>query len=407
MASQIYTGIPDLDAEELSALRKQKVAEMLMGQSLQGVQPYQQAGAYVAPMHWSQGLAQVAQALLAAKKGKAAEAQLTGIAGKRKAVADAAMQRFQAKSAGGDAGIRIDRLDGGSDVSGLQYKADPEGAAIELAGNPAVPAATREAGLLQYQAGVRRDEKEAAAAEARLARKEQIEARAQELEMRLADRNLDRQSREQIAQMLADSRADLARLTASMRNPIQVTDEAGNTTLYDQQGNLVKDLGNVGKPSATYEKKVNARQQLERDMDRVIPELEAASADGGLIDQSTGSGAGALVDSAAGFFGVATPGAVAVGKMKPIYDLALKMVPRFEGPQSDKDTTSYQDAAGQLANPAVPNEQKKAAAREIVRLMKARRGQFISADDQGGEIDSPASGNDALFNQADAILGGG
>ena len=172
--------------------------------------------------------------------------------------------------------------------------------------------------------------------------------------------------------------------------PIQTTDNAGNVKLYDRAGNLIKDLGNVGKPSGAFEKTQASKRQLSMDLTRAITELEAATKDGGLIDKSTGSGAGALVDSAAGFFGKATPGAIAVGEMKPIYDLVLKMVPRFEGPQSDKDTVSYEKAAGQLANPVVPNSQKKAAGREILRLMKLRKGQFSSKDAEVGG--APAEG---------------
>jgi len=81
-----------------------------------------------------------------------------------------------------------------------------------------------------------------------------------------------------------------------------------------------------------------------------------------------------------GFFGSSTAGAQAAAALKPIYDRVLKLVPRFEGPQSNKDTQSYENAAGQLANPAVPNETKLVAAREILRLMKARQAQFISRD---------------------------
>lgn len=143
------------------------------------------------------------------------------------------------------------------------------------------------------------------------------------------------------------------------------------------------------KPTAVEQKTKIAQAQTVRDLDRAIVELTKASQDGGLIDQSTGSGAGALVDIGAGFFGSATPGAIAVGRMKPIYDLALKMVPRFEGPQSDKDTRLYENAAGDLGNPAVPNARKKAAAKEIVRLMKERRGQFVDKANVGTEAGMP------------------
>jgi hypothetical protein len=164
------------------------------------------------------------------------------------------------------------------------------------------------------------------------------------------------------------------------RTPIQQTAEDGTTTLWDHSGNLIKNLGRTGKPSVQYQKIEQQKKQLGMDLSRAIGELEKATVDGGLIDSATGSGAGALVDSAAGFFGKATPGAIASGQIAPIYDLVLKMVPRFEGPQSDKDTASYERASGQLANPAIPNAQKKEAAKEILRLMKDRKAQFVSKD---------------------------
>ena len=171
--------------------------------------------------------------------------------------------------------------------------------------------------------------------------------------------------------------------------PIQITDAAGNTRLVSPYtGAVVKDMGAIGKPTATHEKTVAANKKLASNLDEAITELEKATADGGLIDKSTGSGIGAGVDWTASLFGKATPGSIAVGAMKPIFDLVLKMVPRFEGPQSDKDTQTYKEAAGELANPNVPNERKKIAGKEILRLMKARKGEFISKDVEGTELDT-------------------
>jgi hypothetical protein len=121
--------------------------------------------------------------------------------------------------------------------------------------------------------------------------------------------------------------------------------------------------------------------------------LKDAAKDGGLIDKSTGSGAGRLYDIGAGFFGSAPEGAIATGQLAPIADLVLKMVPRFEGPQSDKDTQSYKAAAGQLADSSLPTKIRKAAANEIIRLMEARKNQFGSADmaaPAGGGVAPPA-----------------
>lgn len=135
-----------------------------------------------------------------------------------------------------------------------------------------------------------------------------------------------------------------------------------------------------GKPSAFAEKTAAQRVQLEKDLTTAISELKDAAKPGGLIDQSTGSGAGRLVDVGARFVGKATPGDIAIGKLAPIADLVLKMVPRFEGPQSDKDTKSYKEAAGQLADATLPREIRKQAANTIVRLMENRKGQFVSKD---------------------------
>jgi len=64
--------------------------------------------------------------------------------------------------------------------------------------------------------------------------------------------------------------------------------------------------------------------------------------------------------------------------------LALKMVPRFEGAQSNADVISYTAAAGQLADPTLPNEIRKAAGKEVLRIMKKRKGEFGRADMESG-----------------------
>jgi hypothetical protein len=134
------------------------------------------------------------------------------------------------------------------------------------------------------------------------------------------------------------------------------------------------------RPSAATEKANRQQAQLGKDLDFAIRELADITKDGGLIDQSTGSGAGRLVDVGARFFGQATAGDVAIGKIAPVADLALKMVPRFEGPQSDRDTQSYKEAAGQLADATLPTKIRKEAGKTVLRLMRERKGQFVSSD---------------------------
>jgi len=145
-----------------------------------------------------------------------------------------------------------------------------------------------------------------------------------------------------------------------------------------------------GKPSAFAEKTAAQKAQMGKDLNFAITQLGDITKDGGLIDQSTGSGAGRLVDIGAGFVGQATKGAIAIGKIAPVADLVLKMVPRFEGPQSNKDTQSYKEAAGQLADPTLPTAIRKEAGKTVLRLMKERQGQFVSSD-MAAESAAPAA----------------
>jgi hypothetical protein len=149
------------------------------------------------------------------------------------------------------------------------------------------------------------------------------------------------------------------------------------------------------KAAAAAEKKAAeeavARQAKEaataKELDNAITEISAAAAPGGLISKSTGSGIGRAIDAAAAFVGVATPGATAGARLAPIADLALKMVPRFEGPQSDADRLAYERASGQLADTSIPTATRQAAAKEVVRLMQKRRNEFTV---QGAGSGQPA-----------------
>jgi len=157
-----------------------------------------------------------------------------------------------------------------------------------------------------------------------------------------------------------------------------VTDAAGNVTQFNRQGQIIGKPGAVGKPSATFEKTAALQKQMGKDIDLAISEIKNAIKPGGTLDKSTASGAGKMLDAAGNFIGYATSGSIAAAELKPVGDLALKMVPRFEGPQSDKDTASYTLAAGQLANENLPIKTRRAAAETVVRIMERRKGQFVN-----------------------------
>ena len=197
---------------------------------------------------------------------------------------------------------------------------------------------------------------------------------------------------ERMKQADRDSKEALAKIVSSLKQPpaptlttIQNPENPSETITVDAriyQGGGKGSVGVIGagKPSATQEKATLLKGQLNKDLDFAIAELTDVTKDGGLIDQSTGSGAGRLVDIGAGFVGKATKGSIAIGKLQPIADMSLKMVPRFEGPQSNADTKSYKEAAGQLADPTLPTEIRKEAGKTVLRLMKQRKNQFVTPE---------------------------
>ena len=156
------------------------------------------------------------------------------------------------------------------------------------------------------------------------------------------------------------------------------TDAAGNVTQFNKFGEVVGKVNAAGKPSATFEKAANVKAELQKNLGTTITELKDAIKPGGLLEKSTASGAGKVLDAAGNFVGYATKGSIAAASLAPIADMALKMVPRFEGPQSDKDTASYKQAAGELANSALPVATRKAAAKTIIRIMENRKNQFTT-----------------------------
>jgi hypothetical protein len=176
----------------------------------------------------------------------------------------------------------------------------------------------------------------------------------------------------------------LIRPKQPIRQPVAV--------MKDGKAVLVPPDQAVGMTPATAfaEKTAEDKAKINRDLNTAIRNLEAVVKPGGLLEKSTGSGLGRMVDASAGFFGEATPGAVAGAQLAPIADMVLKMVPRFEGPQSNKDVDSYLAAAGKLADTGLPNEIRKGAAKTILKLMQERKGQFEIKDQGGAGGGAPA-----------------
>lgn len=168
-----------------------------------------------------------------------------------------------------------------------------------------------------------------------------------------------------------------------------VVDDNGNVTHFNARAQVIRTIPNVGKRSPALIKQEQAKAEALRTVESLIPDVEEMIKKGGLIDQSTGSGAGRLVDYVAEFGGYATEGSIASSRLEPIAAMITMTVPRFEGPQSEADRKFYERAAGDLANPRLPADKRKAAGEVVLRFMKQRKNQFAL---KGTEFDTGGAG---------------
>jgi hypothetical protein len=107
--------------------------------------------------------------------------------------------------------------------------------------------------------------------------------------------------------------------------------------------------------------------------DDLIGQLSNAIKPGGLLSRATGSDIGAGVDRTLRVFGASTPGSRANAALEPLAGALAAIVPRFEGPQSDADRESYERQAGLLADKSKTVEDRVAAAKAVLDIMKRNR----------------------------------
>ncbi len=107
---------------------------------------------------------------------------------------------------------------------------------------------------------------------------------------------------------------------------------------------------------------LGAIQKKSINAESLISKLDLADA---LIDTATGSTTGAAADKVAAFFGKSLAGDQATAQLKVLQANLMTSMPRMEGPQSDADVKLYQQAAGEIGDPTVPRDRKKAALNTI------------------------------------------
>lgn len=116
-----------------------------------------------------------------------------------------------------------------------------------------------------------------------------------------------------------------------------------------------------------------------------------------LLDVATGSGIGAVRDVALGVVGQSTEAGEAAAQLKAIGGLLVSKMPRMEGPQSNYDVQLYREMAGQIGDPTVPNDVRKAALETIRSLNEKYAGEQSNTPTPNSN--EPAEGDTATNPQ--------
>lgn len=392
MASQfINPGVMDpTNPEAIQIMQRQKMAEQLMAQGREPLSGQMVSGHFVAPS-WTQQLAKGLNTYLGAKgMTEATEAQQAlaqKLRDQRQSEMGQLTQLLQGRPADqlaqGDQGpVRPAQ---GPDLAGAYNFAanaqSPELQQFGMQGIAQMPAMAAQKAAREEDRTFRQQESEAN----RLGRME-------ELKMRMEDGRRSQQERLQaqkdLREMQIQASKDNARLVASMRQPAQaqiIQTETGPMQLVG--GKAVPILGPdnkpvTGKPAAgTAAASAGARAKDAQDALATIAMAEK------LIGKATGSGIGSAVDTAAGFFGKSTQGAQAAAQLKALEGDLVSKMPKMSGPQSDKDVLLYRQMAGQIGDPSVPQETKKAALKTI----KEMQNRYAGVQPEGS-FEAPAGG---------------
>jgi hypothetical protein len=238
-------------------------------------------------------------------------------------------------------------------------------------------------------------EKQAAARQAQI---DKIEAaRQSQLDKFEESRAADARSN---AQAMAISRIGNGAGAAITPVTVQDPDNQNSTIIID--GRTGRKLG-VG-PKLTQTGASNMKQQsgmqgLGSDLQQAEDLLMGVSRDsqGNPVqgNKPTASGIGSMYDTAAGFFGATPAGAAESDQLKVVAGRLIMKVPRFEGPQSDKDTAVYRQASGDAGNASLPLNRRLASIQTMRQLY-----QGYENGDKGRLLQNSIMGNQQPANNS-------
>lgn len=126
----------------------------------------------------------------------------------------------------------------------------------------------------------------------------------------------------------------------------------------DAQGNQIMD----NKTNVAAQGKAREETQRIEKLKILIPEIKT------LLKDATGSRLGAGLDATAGAFGISTQGRQTTAQLKTLSGQMVSMMPRMEGPQSDKDVEMYKEMAGNIGDPTKTRAERLAALETIEKM---------------------------------------
>ena len=155
----------------------------------------------------------------------------------------------------------------------------------------------------------------------------------------------------------------------------------------DAQGNQMTDT----KIDPTIQRDIRNEKVRISKLNNILPEAER------LLQGATGSRTGAAIDSITGAFGYTTEGRKTTAQLEVLAGQLVSMMPRMEGPQSDKDVAMYKAMAGNIADPTKTVAERQAALKTIKRMTQKAEADLARSEKQAGQP-SGASSNDAKRN---------
>ena len=261
--ANLYENIPEMQARAAANEQRRKIAESLLVQSQDQVQPFVNTGRMVAPMSITQGLAQMLKAYYAGKGIKSAnegdKALASEHAAKRQEVMDAYTKAIQGSP--GSPGV-APRPIAGKEAAGPPVNSVPgtlpadasgqDRAALALAGSPYIDPRMAETAI----AGRTWARQDVNTSEDRALRRDNAllaaETRLADITARMQDRQLTRDMQAQLAAEANATRLQIAHMTGALRQEpapayAEIIDPKDPSRMLKIDGRLYKG-GSLGDP---------------------------------------------------------------------------------------------------------------------------------------------------------------